>query len=164
MLLAASAVPMSADLPPRMSVEAQNIRLADSGQPRTTGGIIALYPRAVDAQTLAVLGGEPPEYLHLTLVDFGDDVSGRADNELRRVLDRLTAAHPHPIEAQVFGRATLNLNGEEPDTAVVYLVGDSDYRTTKGTIQQAGGEPGKLDTRSLKRSGLPLTLSARGSY
>ena len=124
-LLAASAVPMSTDLPPKMFVEAQSIRLADSGQPRTTGGIIALYPRAVDAQKLAVPGGEPPEYLHLTLVDFGDDVSGRADNELRRVLDHLTAAHPHPIEAQVFGRATLNLNGEEPDTATVYLVGDS---------------------------------------
>jgi 2'-5' RNA ligase len=139
MLLATSAAPMSADQTnprggqsrPRQAssgdrfFEATNIRLADVEHPKATGGIIALYPRAVDARTLAIPGGEPSEYLHLTLVYFGDDVSDIAESKLPQVLDDLTTARPHPIEAQVFGHGTLNPNDKNVHTAVVYLVGDS---------------------------------------
>jgi hypothetical protein len=121
MLLAISAAPMSVD----QANTAKNIRLADAGRPTTTGGIIALYPRAVDAQTLAIPGGEPFADLHVTLVYFGDDVGGLADNELPQVLHDLAAAQPHPIEAHVFGHGIFNLNDAQFDAAAVYLVGDS---------------------------------------
>lgn len=139
MLLATSGVPMSADQsnpvggqsrpqqapPGDWFFEAKNIRLADVEEPKAAGGIIALYPRAVDAQALAIPGGEPSEYLHLTLVYFGDNVSDLADSKLPQVLDDLTAARPRPIEAQVFGHAIFNPNDKNLHTAVVYLIGDS---------------------------------------
>jgi hypothetical protein len=114
-------------LPGDRLFEAQNIRLADAGQSEATGGIIALYPRAVDAEALAIPCGEPRDDLHVTLVYVGDDVSGPGGSELERVLDDFTAAHPNPISAQVFGHAVFNPNptDEELHSAVVYLVGDS---------------------------------------
>ena len=114
-------------LPGDRLFEPQNIRLADAGQPEATGGIVSLYPRAVDAQALAIAGGEPSEDLHVTLVYIGDDASGLGGSELRQALDDFTAAHRHPITAQVFGHAVLNPNptDEELHSAEVYLVGDS---------------------------------------
>lgn len=139
MLLAASGAPMSAgqtkpfggqsrpQLAPSREwlAEAKNIRLADVEQPLTTGGIIALYPRAVDAQMLAIPGSELSDYLHLTLVYLGDDVSDVADSTLSQVLDDLTAAYSRPVEANVFGHAIFNPNEKDSHTAVVYLIGDS---------------------------------------
>ena len=125
-LLATSAAPMSVDQATGYwFVEAKNIRLTDAARHEATGGIIALYPRAVDAQTLAIPGGEPFADLHVSLVYFGDDVGGVAANELPQVLHDLAAAHPHPIEAHVFGHAIFDLNDGQFDTAAVYLVGDS---------------------------------------
>lgn len=107
------------------SVEPKNIRLVDAEQPDETGGLIALYPRAGDAQTLAIPGGEPVDYLHLSLVYLGDDIGGLAEDELQKALRNLAVAHPHPITAHVFGHAIFDLNEGPFDNAVVYLVGDS---------------------------------------
>lgn len=104
---------------------AHTVRLADAEQARAAGGLIALYPRAADAQTLAIAGGEAVEDLHLSLVDFGKDVHGSSDAQLKQRLDALTAASTHPIEAQVFGHAVLNPDHGPNIAAVVYLVGDS---------------------------------------
>jgi hypothetical protein len=106
---------------------AHTVRLADAAQAEATGELIALYPRAVDAQTLAIPGGEPLENLHLSLVDFGKDVGDSSDVELKQRLDALTAAPTHPIEAQVFGHAVLNPDLGPSDAAVVYMVGDSTH-------------------------------------
>jgi hypothetical protein len=111
--------------PQERFIGAPSIRLADAEQARATGGLVALYPRVVDAQTLAVFSGELQEDLHLSLVEYGDDVRGLDDGDLRRRLADLTAANTHPIEAQVFGHGIFNPNEGASDAAVVYLVGDS---------------------------------------
>ena len=104
---------------------AESIRLADAEQAKAMGGLVALYPRADDGPLLAIPGGEPLEDLHLSLVDFGVDVRGFSDVELKQRLDALKAAPTHPIEAQVFGHAVLNPDHGASGAAVVYLVGDS---------------------------------------
>jgi 2'-5' RNA ligase superfamily protein len=88
---------------------------ADIEQAKATGGIVALYPSDLDAHVLAIPGGTPPEELHLTLVDYGQDVSGLTDVELRRRLS----------EAQVFGHAVFNPNDPQRGPSTVYIVGDS---------------------------------------
>ena len=112
---------------PRSVVGAPRIRLADAQQTRATGGLIALYPRVVDAQALAVPAGEPQQDLHLTLAVSCNDVRGVDDGDLGGFLEDLAAASAHPIEAQVFGHGVINLYLyiAGSDTAVVYLVGDS---------------------------------------
>lgn len=104
---------------------ASTIRLADTAQPRPMGGIIALYPRAGDAQTLAIPGGQPPADLHVTLVYFGGDLTGPAEAELVRKLAGFSIADAYPVSADVFGHAVFNPSPDESDTAVVYVVGDS---------------------------------------
>ncbi len=108
-------------------VGAPRIRLGDAEQTRAIGGLIALYPRVVDAQTLAVPAGEPHQDLHLTLVVSGNDVSGLDADELKRRLEDLAAANTHPIKAQVFGHGVIHPHLGACDVAVVYLVGDSPY-------------------------------------
>ena len=98
---------------------------ADVEQAKATGGIVALYPSDIDAHSLAVPGGAPPEELHLTLLNYGEDVRGLTDVELRRRLDDMVADHPEPIEAQVFGHAVFNPNDEQRGPSTVYIVGDS---------------------------------------
>src|SRR5436190_12807139 len=90
---------------------------ADVEQAKLTGGIVALYPSNVDAHALAVPGGAPPEELHLTLVNYGQDVRGLTDVELRRRLDEMVADHPEPIDAEVFGHAVFNPNDEQRGTS-----------------------------------------------
>lgn len=98
-------------------------RLTDVTQARATGGMIALFPRADDAAALTVAGGEPAEELHLTLVDFGPDVTGRTDDELSRRLGELMTRWTTEIKADVFGHATFN--PRTPGECAVYLIGDS---------------------------------------
>jgi 2'-5' RNA ligase len=98
---------------------------ADVEQAKATGGIVALYPSDIDAHGLAIPGGAPPEELHLTLVNYGEDVRGLNDVELRRRLDDLVADHREPIEARVFGHAVFNPNDEQRGPSTVYIVGDS---------------------------------------
>jgi 2'-5' RNA ligase len=98
---------------------------ADVEQAKAMGGIVALYPSDVDADGLAIPGGTPPDELHLTLVDYGQDVRGLTDVELRRRLGDLVAGHPQPIEAQVFGHAVFNPKDVQRGPSTVYIVGDS---------------------------------------
>ena len=98
---------------------------ADIEQAKAMGGIVALYPRVDDAQALAIPGGTPPEELHLTLVNYGQDVRGLTDIGLRRRLNDVVASHPGPVEAQVFGHAVFNPNDAQRGPSTVYIVGDS---------------------------------------
>jgi 2'-5' RNA ligase superfamily len=98
---------------------------ADVEQAKTMGGLVALYPSDVDAHALAVPGGTPPEELHLTLVNYGQDVRGQTDAELRRRLSDVAAGHPQPIKAEVYGHAVFNPNDAQRDPSSVYIVGDS---------------------------------------
>jgi 2'-5' RNA ligase superfamily len=100
-----------------------DVRLTDATQARATGGMIALLPRSDDAAALAVVGGEPPEELHLTLVDFGPDVTGRTDDEMARRIGELLNRWATEVKAQAFGHATFNPGA--PGECAVYLVGDS---------------------------------------
>ncbi|BBX02963.1 hypothetical protein BST36_04395 [Mycolicibacterium moriokaense] len=100
-----------------------DVRLADDTQAFETGGMIALFPRPEDAARLAVAGGEPPEELHLTLVDFDLDVTGRPDNELARRVGEVVARWSTEIKAQAFGHATFSPG--TPSECEVYLIGDA---------------------------------------
>jgi hypothetical protein len=101
------------------------VRLTNTEPPNATGRIIALYPRAADAQALAVPGGEGPSDLHLTLVDFDDTGCNLDEAALHQRLDEIATATAHPIEAQAFGHAIFNPQNGASNTAVVYVVGDS---------------------------------------
>jgi hypothetical protein len=105
--------------------DAAAVWLADARSPNATGRIIALYPRATDAQALAVPRGEPVTELHLTLVDFGNSGCNLDEAALQRRLDELIATNIHQIEANAFGHAIFNPQNGQADAAVVYVVGDS---------------------------------------
>ena len=93
-------------------------RQADAEQAKQTGGMIALYPRTMDAEQMAVPGGEPPEDLHCTLVYFGDDVSDLHPADLPNALYQL-ADVTSVISAWVFGHANFNPSDNQ---AAVYIV------------------------------------------
>ncbi|MDG4667779.1 2'-5' RNA ligase family protein [Mycobacterium sp. 236(2023)] len=99
--------------------------LADVEQAKTMGGIVALYPSDADAQALAVPGGAPAAELHITLVDYGPDVRGRPDAELRHQIGDLTARRRGPVAAQAFGHAVFNPHDPHRTPSTVYLIGDS---------------------------------------
>lgn len=83
-------------------------------------GMIALVPRIEDAQRFAVPGEEPPEALHVTLQYFGEEqLATLAPNRLVNVCRQLAVTIP-PIQANVFGHATLNPG---PGMCAVYVVG-----------------------------------------
>lgn len=98
-------------------------KIADAEQAKSTGGMLALYPRSDYAEILAVPGGEPPEDLHVTLFYFGEDVTDMpgVDDIVRA--GRGIADQFSPITAKAFGHAAFNPNGAEP--CAVYLVGNS---------------------------------------
>lgn len=85
--------------------------------------MIALFPRPEDAAALAVPGGEPGEDLHLTLVDFGPDVTGRTDDELIRRISEVVTRWATEVKAQAFGHATFSPG--TPSECAVYLIGDA---------------------------------------
>lgn len=95
-----------------------------------TGVMIALVPAAADATRLqgtllAEEGALPLDELHLTLVFLGevDQLDPATIDELRGLVEQ-TAATLKPVEAEVFGMAILNPDGDEP--CVVLLVGHND--------------------------------------
>ena len=103
---------------------------ADAEQAKSTGGMIALYPRQDDALKLAVPGGEPVEELHVTLAYLGEDVTGLDPEPLITALYGVTDPVT-VITARIMGHALFNPDGgddpEEPkEPCVVYLVSDSD--------------------------------------
>lgn len=93
------------------------------------GGMVALIPRADDAEKLRVSGGEKLDQLHLTLAYLGDDVTGwSADQRNHITAAALNAAQAAgaPVSARVVGPGMFNpdgFNGRTP--CAVYLVGDS---------------------------------------
>lgn len=97
-------------------------RSADAEQAKQSGGMIALLPRQQDAEMLAVSGGEPVEDLHMTVVYFGEDVTGVDASEVvdacYTVADQYIA-----IDAKVFATAVFNPSGDDP--CAVYLIGDN---------------------------------------
>lgn len=100
-----------------------DVQLADDTEAFETGGMIALFPRPGDAAALAVPGGEPAEELHLTLVDFDLDVTGRPDTELVRRISEVVARWTTEIKARAFGHATFSPGS--PSECEVYLIGDA---------------------------------------
>lgn len=127
--------------PSATAIEAQIVRSADAEQAKSTGGMIALLPRQQDAEMLAVPGGEPVEDLHMTVVYFGEDVTGQDSSE---VLDSCyqVADQYIPIDANVFATAVFNPSGDDP--CAVYLIGgNSDiseiYRQLRETAESVPG-------------------------
>lgn len=101
--------------------------LADAEQAKRTGGMVALYPRADDADKLAVPGGEPPEDLHVTLVYLGEDVSDLDPSDLHEALARVCETVT-VITARVLGHAVFNPDGGgdgDKEPCAVYLLGDA---------------------------------------
>lgn len=101
--------------------------LADAERAKSTGGMIALYPRPDDADQMAVPGGESPEDLHVTLVYLGEDVSGIDPSALHAAISSLTDPVT-VITAKVLGHAVFNPTGGEDgqsDPCAVYLITDS---------------------------------------
>lgn len=98
--------------------------MADEQQ-QHTGGMIALIPRADQAEAMAVRGGDKPDQLHLTLCYLGDDVTDMtaAMQNLIAATVAQEASHYGPIEARLIGPATFNPDGA--DSCAVFLVGDS---------------------------------------
>lgn len=94
-----------------------------------TGGMVALIPRADDAEKLRVPGGEKQDELHLTLAYLGDDVVGwTADqrNHITSVALQAAQSAGAPVVARVVGPALFNPDGfDGRSPCAVYLVGDS---------------------------------------
>jgi 2'-5' RNA ligase len=92
-----------------------------------TGGMIALIPRADQAEAMAVRGGEKPDELHLTLFYLGDDVTGwnASDQNLAAGQAALVASRFGPIEVRTFATATFNPDGHgDQKPCAVFLIGE----------------------------------------
>lgn len=101
-------------------------RTADAEQAKSTGGMLALFPRQDDAMLLAVPGGEPPEDLHVTLLYFGQDVTNMPPPS-STVLGPIAERYPH-IVAEAFAHAQFNPHGGmggDKEPCAVYLIGNS---------------------------------------
>lgn len=100
-------------------------RLADASQAKATGAMIALIPRASDANRLAVPGGEPVGDLHCTLVFFGDRIAAERfpTQELANGCSRIADLYGS-VPARVFGHGLFN--PETNDPCGVYLLNDVD--------------------------------------
>lgn len=119
-------------------------RNADAEQAKSTGGMLAIYPTQECAAQLVIPGGEPIEDLHLTLLYFGQDVTGfpGADQDLARAASSVVNQFG-TIEANVFGHAIFNPNDQvnfrEP--CAVYLVGNSpDFAQLHTFLEQEVGQ------------------------
>jgi hypothetical protein len=105
-------------------VTLSDIHIADAEQAKSTGAMIALLPRGIDADALARPGGEPPEELHLTLFFFASDVTEVPfPTELLARLDEELGMFP-VIYGKLFAQALFNFDGDEP--CAVMLAGDSE--------------------------------------
>lgn len=103
-----------------------------------SGAMIALMPTVEDAARLAIEGGEDAEQLHLTLYYLGKGADF-SEEARRSVVDAVTGVLPHyvsgPVDANVFGAAHWNGNGDEPSW--VWSVGDD--RATPRTLGMLHG-------------------------
>lgn len=105
-----------------------NLRLADADEAKSSGGMVALYPREDDAANLAIPGGVPPEELHVTLAYVGEDVTGINPDPLPHAVANVTDSIA-VITAYILGPALFNPDGGvdgDKDPCAVYLVSDSE--------------------------------------
>lgn len=104
-------------------------RYADAEQAKSTGGMIALFPRVDDALQLQVPGGEPPQDMHVTLAYLGEDVTQEGDpGGLSRAIGQIADTYT-ALTARVIGHATFNPDGGEDggsDPCAVYIISDND--------------------------------------
>lgn len=101
---------------------AMQYRLLHAAAGEHTGILIALVPRADDAQRLALEGGEPVDDLHVTLFYYGDASAMPLD--MRRNLLHTVAAEAArfgPLTGKAFGFGVFNPTGEKP--ALILNVG-----------------------------------------
>lgn len=104
-----------------------NLRFADAEQAKSTGGMVALFPRIDDALQMQVPGGEDVSELHVTLCYLGEDVSDMDPGQLSIGLSQIADSYTS-IEARVMGHATFNGDGGpngDMDPCAVYLVSDA---------------------------------------
>lgn len=112
-----------------------------------TGGMIALLPRADQAEAMAVRGGDKPDQLHLTLCYLGDDVTGMTSemqNRIASLVADVAARCTTPIAARTIGPAVFNPDGHDGrEPCAVFLVGDSRDigEMRSAVIPCAGDEP-----------------------
>lgn len=98
------------------------LKEADAEQAKSTGGMLALFPRSDYAEQLVIPGGEPVEDLHLTMLYFGEDVTGMSPDSVFQAVGGI-ADQFSAITARILGHAQFNASG--PDPCAVYLVSDS---------------------------------------
>ncbi len=104
---------------------------ADSdGEPEHTGAMVALIPRAEDAERLAVDGGEAADELHVTLAYLGEaaDLSDAARQDIIDAVSSAVNGFP-AVDAEGFGLGLFNPpgasqpDGKDRDSCVVLLMG-----------------------------------------
>lgn len=89
-----------------------------------TGAMIALIPSAVDAQRLAMDGGEPVSELHMTLAFLGDSASWPQVDRLEMAAQVARAVgHLEPVAGTCNALTYFNPGDNGGDTALVYGVG-----------------------------------------
>lgn len=108
-------------------------------------GMIALLPRAAEAQAFVVPGGDPLDALHVTIQYLSEDLLPSLDPTMLKGLCDQVSGQFGPIEARVMGHATFNPdhgpNGDM-DPCAVYLVSDSpELAALARTIQDAVPDP-----------------------
>jgi 2'-5' RNA ligase len=102
-----------------------------------SGGMIALMPTAADAKRIALPGGEKAADLHCTLFFLGDDGSVWTE-EQRDELEALVRSYVQglgPVQANIFGVAHWNGNGEKPSW--VWSTGDNPEADSVNGLQAA---------------------------
>lgn len=107
---------------------AARLIIGDAEQAKSTGGMVALYPRQDIAEAMAVPGGEPVEDLHLTMAYLGEDVTDLPKETLLAGIGQLADVFVTAITGRVLGHAVFNPDGGrngEQDPCLVYLISDS---------------------------------------
>jgi hypothetical protein len=104
----------------------------------TTGAMIALIPSDEDAQRLAVVGGEPVDQLHATLMYLGtaDQIPDKVRAWLTDAVSRATVGVP-PIDADAFSVSVFNPTSDQRDTAIVLGLGGTDVDAVHSVIVSA---------------------------
>lgn len=113
-------------------------------QTEHTGAMIALIPRAEDAERLTVDGGEPIDELHTTLFFLGEAVElpPRFRAEIRDAVHRAVSGLP-PVEGEGFALSAFNPpgvvsnDGKQRDTCIVLGVGGEDISDTHALVTSA---------------------------
>lgn len=108
-------------------------------------GMIALLPRATEAQAFLVPGGDPLDALHVTIQYLSEDLLPTLDPTMLKGLCDQLATQFGPISARVMGHATFNPDGGprgDMDPCAVYLVSDSpDLAALARAVQDAVPDP-----------------------